>query len=97
MTPILPTSTEPTTTAEEQRITAGQRKINLVWEYTQSIIALLITLAVLNICLILVFKGQNESALQLISNAFFLIVGFYFGRTNHQRTGGISKEEYDGR
>jgi hypothetical protein len=36
------TSLPATTTEQEDIVTAGQRKVNLIWEYTQSIIALLV-------------------------------------------------------
>jgi len=29
----------------------------------------------------------NESPAVLLANAFFLVIGFYFGRTNHARIG----------
>lgn len=74
-----------TTTAEEDRHTASQRRVNLIWETTQAIIAVLITLA--TITGVLQISGLMGS--ETLTNAFFLIVGFYFGRTNHQRVGGV--------
>lgn len=71
-----------TTTEEEDRHTLGQRRINLIWEGTQSLVALIVTGANVYAAI----KGIESAAL---SNAFFLIVGFYFGRTNHQRVGGV--------
>jgi len=35
----------------------------------------------------------GDAAFLLLSNAFFLVIGFYFGRTNHQRIGGIGTHE----
>ncbi len=72
----------PTTTAEEDRHSYGQRRINLVWEVTQAAIALLVTGAN-------VYAALNTIESSALSNAFFLVVGFYFGRTNHQRIGGV--------
>lgn len=70
--------------------TAGQRAINAIWEVTQAIIALSVTLATLYAAVTLVLKGQPaDAAFLLLSNAFFLVIGFYFGRTNHQRIGGV--------
>ena len=72
-----------TTTAEEDKHSASQRRVNLIWEYTQSFIAVSVVAA--NI--VAAFKLPTGSA--LLANAFFLIVGFYFGRTNHSRVGGV--------
>lgn len=70
--------------------TAGQRAINAIWEVTQAIIAISVTLATLFSAVQLSLGGQKaEAAFLLLSNAFFLVVGFYFGRTNHQRVGGV--------
>lgn len=72
-----------------EAIREGQRRINLVWEYTQSAIALMVTLATLFTAARLSVGGQKSDApFLLLSNGFFLVVGFYFGRTNHIRTGG---------
>jgi len=92
----------PTTTAEQNRISAGQRRVNIIWEYTQSSIALGVSVATLSASVILILRSDaNVAAFVLLSNAFFLVVGFYFGRTNHQRTGGIGEHpkrgEYEGR
>jgi hypothetical protein len=90
-----------TTTLEEDRSslgvrteaglrTAGQRRINIIWEVTQATIALAVTGATLYVAAMLALKDQGQTAaFLLLSNAFFLVVGFYFGRTNHQRVGGI--------
>lgn len=37
--PHVERSVPPTTTAEEDLVTHGQRRVNLIWEVTQSIIA----------------------------------------------------------
>jgi len=63
--------------------TAGQRRVNLVWEFTQASIAIMVTVA----CIFAAFKLDPARA-EILRNAFFLIVGFYFGRTNHQTIGG---------
>ncbi len=78
------------TTAEQDRKTKGQRNINLIWEVTQGVIALSVTWMTLYVAAMLALKGEGQTAaFLLLSNAFFLVIGFYFGRTNHQRTGGI--------
>ena len=63
---------------------------NLIWEVTQSLIAASVSGVTLFVSARIVLKGENtEAAFVLMSNAFFLVIGFYFGRTNHQRTGGV--------
>lgn len=73
----------PTTTTEENLYTAARRRVDLIWETTQAIIAVTVVLANLGGAFILPVTNQ------LLANAFFLIVGFYFGRTNHARKGGL--------
>ena len=73
-----------TTTKEEDLHTASQRKINLTWEYTQAIIALSVILANIGLALV----GGTE--VEAMKNALFVIIGFYFGRTNHARIGGVT-------
>lgn len=83
----------PTTTTQQDITLAGQRKVNLIWEYTQAIVALSITAA--NI-----YCAVKKIDSQEIRNAFFLIIGFYFSRTNHAAIGGIGvkpQEAYQGR
>ena len=86
-------SLAPTTTVQQDITTAGQRKINLIWEYTQACIAVIITAA-------MVFCATTRLVNEQISNAFFLIVGFYFSRTNHAAIGGTGhkpSQPYEGR
>lgn len=75
-------------------MTAGQRRVNLLWEMTQSLIAVAVASTTLwvsgRLALII---GRDTTALALLSNAFFLVIGFYFGRTNHQRTGGVGSQD----
>ena len=61
---------------------AAQRKnqINVLWERMQAIIAGILTLAVV----IAVFRDQQHVPL-VLTNALFVVLGFYFGRTNHAR------------
>jgi hypothetical protein len=72
----------PTTTEQQDITTAGQRRINLIWEFTQAAIAIFVTLA-------LIYTAVEKIEAPEIRNAFFLIVGFYFSRTNHAAIGGI--------
>lgn len=86
-------SLPPDTTVQQDIVTAGQRRINLVWEFTQSVVALIVTLAVIYCA---VFKIISPE----LTNAFFLIIGFYFSRTNHQAIGGLGEKPlqvYEGR
>jgi len=71
--------TASTTTLEEDKHSESRRIINLTWEYTQAAVAIMVVLA--NV--IAAFALPETS--QLLSNAFFLVIGFYFGRTNHAR------------
>src|SRR5688572_23294258 len=81
----------PTTTVEQDLRSAGQRRINLIWEYTQAGIALLIVFANIIYIFLLLYLPDIPSAASnaavLLANAFFLVIGFYFGRTNHARIG----------
>lgn len=82
---------QPQTATEAARpptTTASQRRVNLIWEITQALIAVAVTCTTLYVAAALSTKGEGESAaFLLLSNAFFLVIGFYFGRTNHARAG----------
>lgn len=85
-------SVSPTTTSEQDLRTAGQRAINLLWERTQAGIAIGVVGANIIYVFVVLFIAPPEHAssldsASLLRNAFFLIVGFYFGRTNHARIG----------
>lgn len=85
-------NTAPTTTAEDDTATAGQRHINRVWEYTQAILAIVVAGTTLFVAGQMVLKGQDrDGAFLLLSNAFFVVVTNYLTRTNHQKTGGVIK------
>jgi len=86
----------PSTTEEQDRVTAGQRAVNLLWETTQRDIARWVIGAALLVAGILAIGGRylGSTELQLAGAVFLfgvanLVTGFYFGRTNHQRQGGI--------
>ncbi len=86
----------PTTTDEEDRKTAGQRQINLIWETTQMRVALSVIWSSLAVAGVLAVLGKwlGTPDMQLAAIVFLfgvanLVTGFYFGRTNHARTGGI--------
>jgi len=94
-------SLPPDTTAQQDITTAGQRKINLIWEYTQAIIALIVVGSTMAAGLRASFMpAQQQQLPTIMSVAFGTVVGFYFSRTNHAAIGGIgSKPEskYEGR
>jgi cobalamin synthase len=80
--------------------TAGQRRINIVWEVTQAIIALGVigvTLYVNAVTAIFITKfiEIQSSALMQLNVMAAIITGFYFGRTNHQRVGGVGGDSVD--
>jgi cobalamin synthase len=87
---------DPTTTAEEDRKTASQREVNLIWETTQMRIALSVIWGSLIVsgALAIFGKALGTPDMQLAAIVFLfgvanIVTGFYFGRTNHQRSGGI--------
>ena len=91
-------SKSPTTTLQEDITTAGQRKVNLIWEYTQAAIALIVVLASITAAVMAMLAGKEVSA--FLSFVCGNVVGFYFSRTNHAAIGGIGtkpSEEYKGR
>lgn len=87
----------PTTTQEEDRGTAGQRAVNMLWENTQSNIARSVIYSSLFVSVVIsVFGGLLSIPVELRLAALVflygignLVTGFYFGRTNHQRVGGV--------
>jgi hypothetical protein len=88
-------SVKPTTTSEQDLHAASRRQINRIWEVTQATIAILVTLVTLFVAAAPVFVirapgldiSGERSGTSLLANAFFLVIGFYFGRTNHSRIG----------
>jgi len=94
-------SVAPTTTAQQDLTTAGQRRINVIWEYTQAFIAVIVILT--NMVVGIIFAVRRLPAGEypfVLSSSLFLIVGFYFSRTNHQAiggTGGKPIQPYEGR
>lgn len=105
---IAPVKSDPSvparTTSEEDRKTQSQRNINLIWETTQMRVALSVIWAALLVSSSLaVFGGWlGKPDIQLAAIVFLfgvanLVSGFYFGRTNHQRTGGVGAIEGDTR
>ena len=82
---LLDPSLPATTTSEEDIVTTSQRKINLIWERTQSLIALGVAGAY-------IYVQTSGLASPGLDAAFFLIIGFYFSRTNHAAIGGVGQK-----
>lgn len=90
----------PTTTQEEQAVTAGQREVNMMWERTQSLIARVTVFSSIildgALCISVIFSIEltaNQLALinlclQPINLITGIVIGFYFSRTNHTAIGG---------
>ena len=57
--PVLPEdSSPPNTTAEQNLVTAGQRRINVMWERTQQVIAVSVTTMVLVVFMFIVLVDR---------------------------------------
>lgn len=76
----------PQTTEQEDLTKLGQRRVNIMWELTQGLIAISISWAV-------IYCQINKIDSQILNNAFFLIVSMYYVRTNHQLIGGIGPKQ----
>ena len=82
----------PTTTAEDDRMTVGQRDTSMIWERTHQILAILVTVVVLAVASYRVVVGDNvEAAFTLLSGLVTLVLATYFQRTNHQKIAGVKK------
>lgn len=82
----------PTTTEEQDRGSAGQRDVNMLWENTQRQIALAVIAVALSVAAWLAIAIETDkgvAASVFLYGVANLVIGFYFGRTNHQRIGGI--------
>lgn len=87
----------PKTTASEDLVTAGQRRINILWELTQAIVAIMVTGFTLYVAATLAISGSGDvAAFLLLSNAFFAVITAYLTRTNHTKTGGVQDEKRRG-
>lgn len=90
----------PTTTEEEDRVSLGQRDTSMVWETTQAKIAIavvyaaLATACILSLIAVVPWATERQmavaiTAFMLLSSLSSLVIGFYYGRTNHQKIGGV--------
>ena len=92
ITQIEPKTEGQSAQSEIELHSAGQRQINRIWEYTQAFIALLITITSLFVAATLSLSGSPDAqtaAFVFIYGVANLVIGFYFGRTNHTRVGGV--------
>jgi hypothetical protein len=71
------------------------QKINLIWEYTQAYMAIIVITTVLGSSTYIAISTQEDSkrnvALAFMIGLANLVAGFYFGRTNHTRPTGEDK------
>jgi hypothetical protein len=79
----------------------GQRKINLIWEITQAMIAVIVVICTMGAGTYVCVTGKIFEIPNILCVAFGTIVGFYFGRTNHVNVGGTGDKphnpSYEGR
>lgn len=75
---------------------AGQRRVNLIWEYTQASIALILVLSTCVAALKMMFDGKATDQVPNILCALVgTVVGSYFQRTNHMNIGGTGRKQTD--
>lgn len=62
-------------------------RINLVWEITQAILALMLIGGVVFVSVYGALHGDGGDRVvpETLKAAAFVVLGFYFGRTNHAR------------
>ncbi len=77
------------TTAEQDRRTKSQRGLNMVWEYTQALIAIIVTVVTCLGVFIKVIYQQSSPFPAEWWTIQGLVIGFYFSRTNHARIGSL--------
>lgn len=79
----------------EQLAVERHQKINLIWEYTQAYMAILVITTVLITCCYIAITTENDgkrtAALLFMTSLANLVAGFYFGRTNHTRPTGENR------
>lgn len=99
-----------TTTQQEDVVTAGQRAINMLWENTQSHIAkvtvystisvnVIVVIALISLRQVLTVEMITVvlASLGSLNTITGIIIGFYFGRTNHSAIGGVGKKPDQGK
>lgn len=92
--PVLPSATaqnppaRATTTSEQDRATVGQRRVNLMWEGTQGIVAL----GLVGTACFALLKGVALPAEYWL--LLGIVVNSYFTRTNHIKIGGVGGTDF---
>lgn len=74
----------------------GQRVVSMLWETTQKTIAMVTVGGAVSLSVVVVVFGKwlaleadvRIAAFMFVASAANLVIGFYYGRTNHQRVGG---------
>lgn len=103
--PVMPSEKKEDAEIEARKLkSSGQRTVNNVWEAMQAIIALMVTGTGMWVSANLALREDDATedkaaafaAVVFITGAANLVIGFYFGRTNHQRTGGVGGESEKG-
>lgn len=79
----------PTTTAEEDLVSVRQSRINFLWEVNQALIAQIVVIGTIGAGVHGYIVGNSKEVPVWLGVAFGTVIGFYFGRTNHERTGGV--------
>jgi uncharacterized integral membrane protein len=85
-----------TTTAQQNLTLSSQRKVNLIWEYTQAVIAVVLIGAFVAVVVEIVFLGATKEVPAVLAAITGTVVGSYFQRTNHMNIGGIGPKRTDG-
>lgn len=90
------TTSAPATSHQEEQLgltKQGQRKINVLWEATQTGLAFL-TLFFVGIILVIQYvRGDpNPDAPEILKAILLVIVTMYYQRTNHTRIGGTGEK-----
>lgn len=95
----------PNTTAAEDLTAHGQRRINILWEITQTVIAISVTSVTIFVLARASLTPQpldnnQQIAINQLMVMATLVLSAYFQRTNHQNIGGVGPkpvEKYTGR
>ena len=78
---------------EDSLTSVGQRHINVMWETTQRNIAYAVMGVYLLGCLIglasQLMRGEKVDLQPSLTGIVGFVVGVYFNRTNHEKTGGV--------
>jgi len=82
---------------ERALVTQGQRKVNLIWEFTQAAIALILVIGTVAAALRVSFYGKpGDEIPDILLVLVGTVVGAYFQRTNHMNIGGTGRKETEG-